>query len=41
MGHLQGGADRLVSWLTVLHALQLECVKSMLSTASAQLDCLF
>ena len=41
MGHLQGGADRPVSWLTVFHALWLECMKSMLSTASAQWDCLF
>ena len=41
MGHLRGGAVQPVSWLTVFHALRLECVNSMLSTASAQGDCLF
>ena len=41
MGHLQGGADRPVSWLTIFCALQLECMKSMLPTASAQWDYLF
>ena len=26
MGHLQGGADQPVNWLTVFHALRLECI---------------
>ena len=41
MGHLQGRADRPGSWLTVSNTLQLECMKLMLSTASAQWDYIF
>ena len=41
MGHLRGGANQAVSWLTVFHALRLEHVKLTLFTASDLQDCLF